>query len=90
MQNKHRHCISSPSGESLSKPHLRPAFFTHVKIPYKNLYSKSLLIHVSFTCSSDKHWRRFRGEVVSDSCNPVVCSLAGFSVHGIFQASILE
>lgn len=26
MQNRHRHWISSPSGESLSKLHLRPAF----------------------------------------------------------------
>ena len=61
-----------------------------MKIPYKNLYSKSLLIHVSFICSSDKHWWWFRGEVVSASCNPMVCSLAGSSVHGIFQAGILE
>ena len=28
--------------------------------------------------------------VVSDSCNPTVCSLPGFSVHGISQARILE
>ena len=29
-------------------------------------------------------------EVVSDSYNPMDCSLPGFSVHGIFQAKVLE
>ena len=28
--------------------------------------------------------------VVSDSCDPVDCSLPGFSLHGILQARILE
>ena len=28
--------------------------------------------------------------VVSDSCDPIDCSLPGFSVHGILQARILE
>ena len=28
--------------------------------------------------------------VVSDSCDPMVCSLPGSSVHGILQARILE
>ena len=28
--------------------------------------------------------------VVFDSCNPIDCSLPGFSVHGILQARILE
>ena len=28
--------------------------------------------------------------VMSDSCNPVDCSPPGSSVHGIFQARILE
>ena len=28
--------------------------------------------------------------VVSDSCDPVNCSLPGFSIHGILQARILE
>ena len=27
---------------------------------------------------------------MSDSCNPVDCSLPGSSVHGIFQARVLE
>ena len=27
---------------------------------------------------------------MSDSCDPVDCSLPGFSVHGIFQARVLE
>ena len=29
-------------------------------------------------------------QVISDSCDPMVCSLSGFSVHGIHQARILE
>ena len=29
-------------------------------------------------------------EVVSDSFNPMDCSLPGFSVHGIFQARVPE
>ena len=29
-------------------------------------------------------------EVVSDSSDPVDCSLPGSSVHGIFQARVLE
>ena len=29
-------------------------------------------------------------QVVSDSCDPTDCSLPGFSVHGVFQARILE
>ena len=28
--------------------------------------------------------------VVRDSCDPIDCSLPGFSVHGILQARILE
>ena len=28
--------------------------------------------------------------VMSDSCNPMHCSLSGSSVHGILQARILE
>ena len=29
-------------------------------------------------------------EVVSDYCDPMDCSLPGFSVHGILQARVLE
>ena len=32
----------------------------------------------------------FRHSVLSDSCNPMGCSPPGSSVHGIFQARILE
>ena len=32
----------------------------------------------------------FGHEVVSDSCNPMDCSPSGSSVHGIFQARMLE
>ena len=34
-------------------------------------------------------WKWIRS-VVSDSCDPKDCSLSGFSVHGIFQARVLE
>ena len=33
---------------------------------------------------------RFSLSVVSDSCDPMDCSLLGFSVQGILQARILE
>ena len=36
------------------------------------------------------HWWWFSHQVVSDSCNPMDCSLPGFSVHGILPARILE
>ena len=35
-------------------------------------------------------WRWFSHQVVSDSCDPMNCSLPGSSVHGILQARILE
>ena len=35
-------------------------------------------------------WWWFSCEVMSDSCDPMDCSLLGSSVHGIFQARILE
>ena len=37
-------------------------------------------------------WRQFgfSHKVVSDSCDPMNCSLPGSSVHGILQARILE
>ena len=34
-------------------------------------------------------WKGSRS-VVSDSSDPMDCSLPGFSVHGIFQAKVLE
>ena len=33
---------------------------------------------------------QFSHSVVSDSCDPMVCSPPGFSVHGISQARTLE
>ena len=35
-------------------------------------------------------WWWFSRQVVSNSCDPMDCSLPGSSVHGIFQARILE
>ena len=35
-------------------------------------------------------WWWVSRQVVSNSCEPMDCSLPGFSVHGIFQARILE
>ena len=34
--------------------------------------------------------REFSRSVVSDSSDPMDCSLPGSSVHGIFQAKVLE
>ena len=36
---------------------------------------------------SERKWSR---SIVSDSCNPMDCSLPGSSIHGTFQAIILE
>ena len=36
------------------------------------------------------HWWCFNHSVVSNSCNPMDCSLPGSSVDGSFQATILE
>ena len=35
-------------------------------------------------------WWLFSCYIVSNSCNPMDCSLPGSSVHGILQARILE
>ena len=39
---------------------------------------------------TNKRRCRFSRSVMSDSCDPLDCSLPGFSVHGILQARILE
>ena len=41
-------------------------------------------------CPSWKDWWWFSCSVVSDSCDPVDCSLPGSSAHGILQAKILQ
>jgi len=51
-------------------------------IQYTNAYIWQRVFCLGFPL-----WSR---PVVSDSCNPMDCSLPGFSVHGIFQARILE
>ena len=40
--------------------------------------------------NSSDWWCWFSHQVVSDSCDPVDCSLPDSSVHGILQARILE
>ena len=52
-------------------------------------------LHICFsalleTCSFCKKEREWNRSVMSDSCDPMDCSLPGFSVHGIFQARVLE
>ena len=46
---------------------------------------KYSILHVAYTW-----WWWFSHQVVSDSCDPVHCSLSGSSVHGILQAGIME
>ena len=59
---------------------------------YKTLYCEPTL-----KCSNEQMckpwwwwWWWFSCQVVSDSCDPMDCSPPGSSVHGIFQARILE
>ena len=52
-----------------------------IKVPNRiNLFAKAY-------DTSEVKWSR---SVVSDSCDPMDCSLPGFSIHGIFQARVLE
>ena len=48
-------------------------------------YIKYSILHVACTW-----WWWFSHQVVSNSCNPMDCSLSGFSVHGTLQARIME
>ena len=48
-----------------------------------------VLLHCIFH-SFTQWWWWFRCSVVSDSCDPMHCSPAGSSVHGILQARVLE
>ena len=49
----------------------------------------SVLIALSVSHSSRRNAYHF-SSVVSNSCDPLDCSLPGSSVHGIFQARVLE
>ena len=50
------------------------------------------LVHLKLSqhCLLKTDYFLLNHSVVSDSCNPMVCSPPGSSVHGIFQARILE
>ena len=48
------------------------------------------IIYKCLLCISWAWWWWFSFQVMSNSCNPMDCSLPGSSVHRIFQARILE
>ena len=52
----------------------------------QSLLGNQTSVHINV----DSGWWRFSHSVMSDSCDPMDCSLPGSSVHGIFQARILE
>ena len=58
------------------------------------MYSIHLLCELWFRCSHLLTERKWSESEVTQSCptlcNPMNCSLPGFSVHGIFQARVLE
>ena len=56
------------------------------RMSYTNLWTiwRQLGIRLATYSQSENH------SVLSDSCNPIDCSPPGSSVHGIFQARILE
>ena len=53
-------------------------------------YTFSYLVIISNKRKLQNHLWWFSHQVVSDSCDPVDCSLPGSFVHGTFQARILE
>ena len=54
------------------------------------IYIYTLCFPIMYHCLSRKlHWW-FSRYVISDSCDPMDCSLLGSSVRGIFQARVLE
>ena len=60
----------------------------------KSLQMVTAAMKLKDACSLEEKlwptWWRFSRSVVSDSCDPMDCSLPGSSGHGIFQARILE
>ena len=73
-----------PSPGDLPEPRIKPAF----------LMFTSLQEDSSPTEPSGKPFAKFQFSLVAQSCltlcNPTDCSLPGSSVHGVFQARILE
>ena len=58
---------------------------------YIHTYSiRNILVYRIQKSLYSKWWWWFSHSVVSDSCDPVDCSPPGSSVHGIFQARIME
>ena len=78
------HCfgLQDPSSQSLIKPRpslvevWNPNLWTLQVISLESIGYKPLKVNVAQSCPT--------------LCNPMDCSLPGFSVHGIFQARILE
>ena len=58
--------------------------------PVVMCFARSFYFHLRFKELVIKVSHLFYGIGVSNSCNRLDCSLSGSSVHGIFQAKVLE
>ena len=59
--------------------------------PIPGILQARTLEWLAISFSNAGKWKvKVKSSVVSDSSNPMVCSLPGSSVHGIFQARVLE
>ena len=76
-------CHSVPS--VLSDPHMHPCLLSSVVRDYNHSFA-----HTLTACHVSLRMRVFSRSVVSDSCDPIVCSPPGSSVHGLLQARILQ
>ena len=84
----HQQCISRLSGTEENKNRERTEQNPEIILQRGSL----LLIHPFLFQSFNPRWWWwwFSRSIMSDSCDPVDCSPPGSSVHGIFQARILE
>ena len=62
----------------------------HFKLPYLDRLFPPIQCQKGIPEAHAHHWWWLRLSVVSDSCNPMDCSLPGISGHEISQARILE
>ena len=60
----------------------------HKKFKGKELNESQYLLSINYKLRFVNTW--LNCSVISDSCDPMDYSLPGSSVHGIFQARILE
>ena len=72
---------------------IRQLIFPNPNCMFFNLFTFSELQHLQCAAASGPHFTRKHSEVAQlcpTLCNPLDCSLPGTSVHGIFQARVLE